>query len=162
MLPPDWATLKQPAPQNHGTPAIDALRPGQPLRALLGDFLSEAAIARAEVGRATYGSLLTPHNGRDQAVDALQELADAAVYLAAAYVEAPIRNGIEDSDKNSTWADTEERALLRWAIKKISEAEELIKDATVWRAKRIAAEAQPTDLERLLRHEAENESEVQP
>lgn len=87
-LPPDWATLKQPAPQNHGTPAIDALRPGQPLRALLGDFLSDAAIARAEVGRETYGSLLTPHNGRDQAVDALQELADAAVYLAAAWMES--------------------------------------------------------------------------
>lgn len=86
-LPSDWATLQQPAPRNHGRPAIDDLRPGQPLREVVGDFLADAAIARAEVGERDYGSKLTPNNGRDQAVDALQELADAAVYLAALFAE---------------------------------------------------------------------------
>lgn len=147
-LPNDWATLRQPAPQNHGTPAIDALRPGQPLRALLGDFISEAAIARAELGRATYGSLLTPNNGRDQAVDALQELADAAVYLAAAWMEAS-----EESN---------ERRCLDMAMQHQELSAHWTQRAANHRAKRLAAEAHPTDLERLLRHEAENESEVQP
>lgn len=150
-LPPDWATLRQPAPQNHGTPAIDALRPGQPLRALLGDFLSDAAIARAELGRETYGSLLTPHNGRDQAVDALQELADAAVYLAVAWMEAPPISRLDD-----------ERACLEMAMKYQEMTVYWTKRAAEERAKRLAAEAQPTDLERLLRHEAESESEAKP
>lgn len=148
MLPHDWATMRQPAPHNHGAPAIDALRPGQPLRALLGDFLSDAAIARAELGRETYGSLLTPNNGRDQAVDALQELADAAVYLAAAWMEAPE----ESNERHYLVMAMQHQELSAWYAQRAAEH----------RAKRLAAEAQPTDLERLLRHEAESESEVQP
>lgn len=43
--------------------------------------------ARDLIGRAKYGVPLTAHNGRDQLVDAYQELLDAAVYLRAAMEE---------------------------------------------------------------------------
>ena len=122
-LPPDWATLQQPAPSNHGTPAIDALRPGQPLREVVGDFLADAAIARAEVGERTYGSKLTPNNGRDQAIDALQELADAAAYLAAWHAEAP-------SNVDTVMGDHIEAAMSS------------IQDAAYWIA--AARKAEPT------------------
>lgn len=39
---------------------------------------------RDKVGRERYGVPLTAHNGRDQLVDAYQELQDAAAYLRAA------------------------------------------------------------------------------
>ncbi len=39
---------------------------------------------RDRVGRERYGMPLTAHNGRDQLVDAYQELLDAAAYLRAA------------------------------------------------------------------------------
>ncbi len=42
---------------------------------------------RDQVGRSRYGTPLTANNGRDQLVDAYQELLDAAVYLRAAWLE---------------------------------------------------------------------------
>lgn len=129
-LPPNWATLAQPPPRNHGTPAIDALRPGQPLRELVGDFLADAAIERAEkIGLPTYGSLLTANNGRDQPVEAMQEAADIPGALVAWIQEIG-----ED--------DSVEKVMERWRIK---EAMELlnnlaftINEAAGYRAKRLA------------------------
>jgi hypothetical protein len=43
--------------------------------------------ARDKIGREKYGVPLTPWNGRDQLVDAYQELLDAAVYVRAASME---------------------------------------------------------------------------
>lgn len=112
-LPPNWATLVQPPPRNHGTPAIDALRPGQPLRELVGELLADAAIERAAQGEKTYGSKLTPNNGRAQAIDALQELADAAAYLAAWYAESP--------------PDTLMRDEIEWAMARLKDTAWLIR-----------------------------------
>lgn len=126
-LPPNWATLQQLPPRNHGTPAIDALRPGQPLRELVGELLADAAIERAAQGEKTYGSKLTPNNGRDQAADALQELADAAAYLAALWMEG------------ETYGD---RYWVEKAIKQLNNAAIAIKSAEDFlserRAKRLA------------------------
>jgi len=122
-LPPNWATLQQPPPRNHGTPAIDALRSGS-LREAAGKLLADAAIARGEVGRETYGSLLTSNNGRDPMVDALQELADAVVYLVQAIDEAPY--------------ETSERADLISAIYRLQHASNFITYAATGRVKRLA------------------------
>jgi len=42
---------------------------------------------RDRVGRERYGTPLTVNNGRDQLVDAYQEMLDGAVYLKAAWLE---------------------------------------------------------------------------
>lgn len=42
---------------------------------------------RDRVGRERYGTPLTTNNGRDQLVDAYQELLDSAAYLRAAWLE---------------------------------------------------------------------------
>lgn len=44
-------------------------------------------IARDKLGRERYGTPLTTNNGRDQLVDAYQELLDGAAYLRAAWLE---------------------------------------------------------------------------
>lgn len=43
--------------------------------------------ARDKLGRERYGTPLTVNNGRDQLVDAYQELLDGAAYLRAAWLE---------------------------------------------------------------------------
>ncbi len=43
--------------------------------------------ARDKLGRERYGTLLIVNNGRDQLVDAYQELLDGAAYLRAAWLE---------------------------------------------------------------------------
>lgn len=43
--------------------------------------------ARDKLGRERYGTPLTANNGRDQLVDAYQELLDGAAYLRAAWLE---------------------------------------------------------------------------
>lgn len=42
---------------------------------------------RNEFGRTKYGTPLQPYNGRDNLVDAVQELFDAVVYLKNEYIE---------------------------------------------------------------------------
>lgn len=68
-------------------------------RYCVGDYLTDTSAAAAvrdvlddmtardATGRAKYGVPLTAHNGRDQLVDAYQELLDASVYLRAAMEE---------------------------------------------------------------------------
>lgn len=124
-LPPNWATLVQPPPRNHGTPAIDALRPGQPLRELVGDMLADAAIVRALlIGLPTYKSYLTPNNGQDNIVGGLQEDADGAAYHTAAYYEAP--------------EGSRERYLLGRSLQLRGESAGYAELAAVERAKRLA------------------------
>ena len=42
---------------------------------------------RKELGLSTYGTLLYPHNGRDQLQDAYEEALDLACYLKSAMIE---------------------------------------------------------------------------
>lgn len=65
---------------------IVSLEPGQPLRALLGDSICNAAILRFETGARTYEAL-PPSNGRNHAIVAIRSLADAAINLAAALMD---------------------------------------------------------------------------
>lgn len=58
---------------------------GDPLYAV--DHAVSDMRERDRVGRERYGTPLTTGNGRDQLVDAYQELLDAAVYLKAAWLE---------------------------------------------------------------------------
>ena len=125
----NWATIQQPPPRNHGTPAIDALRPGEPFRKVVGDFLSDAAIERAEkIGLKNYGSLLTANNGRDQPIEILQEAADIPGALVAWVWEV-------DGDD---FAAVEERSLLSLAMNELYEMTVIIRAAAMLRAKRLA------------------------
>lgn len=62
----------------------------------LSTLVVEDAAARDAHGRATYGTPLTPHNGRDSLRDAYEELLDAAVYLKNAYLESESTEAVED------------------------------------------------------------------
>lgn len=67
-----------------------------------GDDRDKAAAAHAEadmrerdrLGRERYGTPLTAGNGRDQLVDAYQEMLDGAVYLRAAMQEGDAARGV--------------------------------------------------------------------
>lgn len=52
-------------------------------------LLGPDIIARQAQGLQTYGTALQPHNGRNQLIDAYQELLDALVYLEADLLEKP-------------------------------------------------------------------------
>lgn len=132
-LPPNWATLVQPPPRNHGTPAIDALRPGQPLRELVGELLADAAIERAEkIGLPTYGSLLTADNGRNQPVEILQELADTPGALVAWLQEIGPEDDADDDDAYC------EREGVECAMQLLNNLAWTITAAAKRRAKRLA------------------------
>lgn len=129
-LPPNWATLVQPPPRNHGTPAIDALRPGEPFRKVVGDFLSDAAIERAEkIGLKNYGSLLTANNGRDQPIEILQELADTPGALVAWLKEI---GSLDDDDAFS------ESEGVKCAMYQLNNLAWTINASAKLRAKRLA------------------------
>ena len=51
------------------------------------EWLAQALIDRAEIGRAKYGDYLRTNNGRNALVDYLQEQLDAIMYATQAYVE---------------------------------------------------------------------------
>lgn len=51
------------------------------------DYVLEALIERAELGKKKYGTYLRVDNGRDPLVDALQEAMDLVMYLAQAIME---------------------------------------------------------------------------
>jgi hypothetical protein len=129
-LPPNWATLQQPPPRNHGIPAIDALRPGQPLRELVGEMLADAAIERAEkIGKPTYGSLLTANNGRNQPVEILQELADTPGAFVAWLQE------IGSLDDDHAFSESEG---VQCAMQQLNDLTWTINSAAKYRAKRLA------------------------
>lgn len=81
-----YAAKEQPAPRpNNAKSAHSSYRDyikGTRLEPLKTDLWS-----RQQMGIATYGTPLQPHNGRDQLVDAYQELLDAVVYLECAIRE---------------------------------------------------------------------------
>ena len=52
------------------------------------EWLAQALIDRAEIGRAKYGDYLRTNNGRNALVDYLQEQLDAVMYATQAYVES--------------------------------------------------------------------------
>ena len=56
--------------------------------------------ARADAGRAKYGTVLQSHNGRDALMDAYQEAIDLALYLRQAMVEREMdaRNASEQKE----------------------------------------------------------------
>ncbi len=67
--------------------------------------------ARSVVGRARYGTPLTPGNGRDHLVDAYQECLDAVVYLANELGEHGI--GLDGEDLcERAWTDWSKRKYL--------------------------------------------------
>lgn len=89
-IPTNWATLTQSAPRNIAdAPAVDNLIVAgrAQIGEVVGSFLARGAIARVAIGVERYGSALSRDNGRDHCVDALQEIADAVVYLAAEHDE---------------------------------------------------------------------------
>ena len=51
------------------------------------DVVAEDLVARAESGRAKYGTYLQANNGRDALWDAYQEALDLAMYLRQAIIE---------------------------------------------------------------------------
>lgn len=51
------------------------------------DLVMADLVARAEQGRAEYGTYLQPNNGRDALWDAYQEALDMAMYLRQAIAE---------------------------------------------------------------------------
>ena len=53
----------------------------------LGENPQEVMTKRKEFGLAKYGTILQPHNGRNHLADALDEFADALVYLRCAIYE---------------------------------------------------------------------------
>jgi len=52
------------------------------------DYVLNALLDRAELGKAKYGTYLRANNGRDSLVDALQEAMDLVMYLAQAVMES--------------------------------------------------------------------------
>lgn len=66
--------MKQPDPQRSSSPAM-------------WDLVLVDMAARDRVGRATYGTALQAHNGRDALKDAYAEMLDACVYLRQAIYE---------------------------------------------------------------------------
>ncbi len=120
----DYATRQQPAPTGDGPSVTDWLVEQLTLSGLPGTGpLIEDLLARREAGRAVYGDELRAGNGRDAAVDAYQELLDAAVYLAQAELEghaqgvmgllgsllgyaSGIRRALEERDRQAAGGDT--------------------------------------------------------
>ena len=58
----------------------------------------EDLAARAAVGEAKYGTMLMAHNGRDAAMDAYQELLDAAMYVRQLIIELPTRVSVFETN----------------------------------------------------------------
>lgn len=61
--------------------------PPQPGAVNVIDLVMADLAARAEVGRAKYGTLLQTHNGRDALMDCYQEALDLCMYLRQAIAE---------------------------------------------------------------------------
>lgn len=53
------------------------------------DLVVADLLARAEMGKAKYGTYLQPCNGRDALMDAYQEALDLCMYLRQAIAERP-------------------------------------------------------------------------
>jgi len=66
---------------------VDTLNHFEDLATALGKKPQELMEARKEFGLRKYGTILQPGNGRDHLEDALDELADALVYLRCAIYE---------------------------------------------------------------------------
>lgn len=116
-LPPDWATIKQPPPSNlpHADRAARLFEVGGALRDEVGDMLADAALERVAVGIETYGSALSRSNGRDHAVDALQELADAAIYIAALW------DGRREAHvQGDVWSDPDDLRHALFRLKQVA------------------------------------------
>ena len=64
------------------------------LRASGKSDLADAIQARAEEGKAKYGTYLFPFDGRDTTVDAAQEALDLVVYLAKSSMEGSKRDAL--------------------------------------------------------------------
>jgi hypothetical protein len=65
--------------------------------------------ARDAVGRARYGTPLTPGNGRDNLIDAYQECLDASVYLANELVEQGVGLSGRELDEQGLDAGNERK-----------------------------------------------------
>ena len=94
------ASTHEPAPTGEGAVILDfavrraALKArvskgqGYPKTAEALETVSEALTARAEMGKAKYGTYLRANNGRNALVDEYQEVLDALMYAEQCYYEA--------------------------------------------------------------------------
>ncbi len=71
-------------------PNLRAVLEKAPWSWLVTSSIKERFEARAELGRARYGQLLSTHDGRDMFRDFREELYDALVYLHKIYMEGGI------------------------------------------------------------------------
>jgi len=91
MSPLDLATMEQPAPKtNNYQPCF--VKAVEWLQGKNCDPLIEAICARAELGAERYGTYLQPYNGRNPAIDLLQEILDALVYTIHMWYTAMKKN----------------------------------------------------------------------
>lgn len=81
-----FGTMQQPEPQLNGHRSAHSSYQ-QKIKGTKAEVLSPDLWARNLKGIETYGVPLQPHNGRNQLIDAYQELLDAVQYLEAALME---------------------------------------------------------------------------
>lgn len=101
----DYATKEQDTPHEGKVPVVEMLcsvLQAPTVFTLSEDLASKKLrsdlLARQELGRARYGTVLKTHNGRDAVIDAYQEALDLSQYLAQAVMEgAPLINQLAKS-----------------------------------------------------------------
>lgn len=82
------AAAPQPAPVECAKPVLPAvLSHLNTLSSLVDAAIERDLIARAQVGRMKYGTVLKTHNGRDALIDLYQEGLDAVMYSAQYLLE---------------------------------------------------------------------------
>lgn len=119
----DHATREQPAPMATTHPVIwdQVVEDIYNFHWLINDLtrknLADDIRSRDTLGRQRYGVGLTPHNGRDQLVDAYQEIIDAVGYLACAMMEFRKAKSFHAGTADSLYWDAMQLALdVRWLI----------------------------------------------
>ena len=79
----EWEWLQQVTTKLTVEQALEQMNPRQSIQ----DQVIEDLEHRKQLGLSTYGTLLYPHNGRDQLQDAYEEALDLACYLKSAMIE---------------------------------------------------------------------------